>query len=39
VAGLDFGDGFAYALALSTGEPLLFKGTDFHKTDVTVVRL
>jgi len=33
-AGLNFGDCFAYALAESTGEPLLFKGDDFAQTDV-----
>jgi len=33
-AGLNFGDCFAYALARHTGEPLLFKGNDFSKTDV-----
>ena len=33
-AGLNFGDCFAYALAKVTGEPLLFKGTDFKKTDI-----
>jgi ribonuclease VapC len=33
-AGLNFGDLFAYALARSSGEPLLFKGDDFAKTDV-----
>lgn len=33
-AGLNFGDCFAYALAKSTGEALLFKGNDFSKTDV-----
>jgi ribonuclease VapC len=33
-AGLNFGDCFAYALAKLTGEPLLFKGKDFRKTDV-----
>jgi ribonuclease VapC len=33
-AGLNFGDCFAYALAKITGEPLLFKGDDFKKTDV-----
>ena len=33
-AGLNFGDCFAYALAVDTGEPLLFKGDDFNKTDV-----
>jgi ribonuclease VapC len=31
---LNFGDCFAYALAKSTGEPLLFKGEDFRQTDV-----
>lgn len=33
-AGLNFGDCFAYALAKTTNEPLLFKGEDFKKTDV-----
>jgi ribonuclease VapC len=33
-AGLNLGDCFAYALAKVTGEPLLFKGEDFCKTDV-----
>lgn len=33
-AGLNFGDCFAYALAKLTGEPLLFKGDDFKKTDI-----
>lgn len=33
-AGLNFGDCFAYALAATLGEPLLFKGEDFSKTDV-----
>jgi len=33
-AGLNFGDCFAYALARVTGEPLLFKGDDFNKTDL-----
>ena len=33
-AGLNFGDCFAYALAKVTGEPLLFKGEDFNKTDI-----
>ena len=32
--GLNFGDVFAYALARTAGEPLLFKGDDFAKTDV-----
>ena len=35
-AGLNFGDCFAYALATATGEPLLFKGDDFSRTDVAV---
>lgn len=35
VAGLNFGDCFAYALAKVFGEPLLFKGGDFSQTDVT----
>ena len=33
-AGLNLGDVFAYALSRTTGEPLLFKGDDFAKTDV-----
>jgi ribonuclease VapC len=33
-AGLNFGDCFSYALAKATGEPLLFKGADFSKTDI-----
>ena len=33
-AQLNFGDCFAYALARDTGEPLLFKGTDFTYTDI-----
>jgi ribonuclease VapC len=33
-AKLNFGDCFAYALAKITGEPLLFKGEDFNKTDI-----
>ena len=33
-AGLNFGDCFAYALAKDKGEPLLFKGDDFRRTDV-----
>ena len=33
-AALNFGDCFAYALASVTGEPLLFKGEDFSKTDI-----
>ena len=33
-AALNFGDCFAYALAEATGEPLLFKGSDFTLTDI-----
>jgi ribonuclease VapC len=33
-AGLNFGDCFSYALAKATGEPLLFKGGDFSRTDI-----
>lgn len=33
-ARLNLGDCFSYALAASTGEPLLFKGGDFSRTDV-----
>ena len=33
-AGLNFGDCFAYALSKFSGEPLLFKGEDFRKTDI-----
>ncbi|MBV1704223.1 MAG: type II toxin-antitoxin system VapC family toxin [Hyphomicrobiales bacterium] len=35
-AGLNFGDCFSYALAIRTGEPLLFKGDDFSLTEVGV---
>ena len=33
-AALNYGDCFSYALAATRGEPLLFKGADFAKTDV-----
>src|SRR2546421_450085 len=33
-ANLNFGDCFSYALAKSTGEPLLFKGEHFCQTDI-----
>ena len=33
-AGLNFGDCFAYALAKSLAQPLLYKGTDFADTDL-----
>lgn len=36
-AGLNFGDCFAYALAGTSGQPLLFKGEDFARTDVVAV--
>ncbi len=35
-AGLNFGDCFSYALARALGEPLLFVGNDFSRTDVEV---
>lgn len=35
-ARLNFGDCFAYALAIIAGEELLFKGDDFRQTDVQV---
>jgi len=33
-AQLNFGDCLAYALAVDTGEPLLFKGDDFNHTGI-----
>jgi len=33
-AGLNLADCFAYALAKSSGTPLLFKGDDFSRTDI-----
>ena len=33
-ARLNYGDCFSYALSKTSGEPLLFKGNDFSKTDV-----
>lgn len=33
-ARLNFGDCFAYALSVTSGEPLLFVGEDFTRTDV-----
>lgn len=38
-AGLNYGDLFAYALAIDTGEPLLFKGDGFSRTDVLSARV
>jgi ribonuclease VapC len=34
---LNFGDCLAYGVAMSEGEPLLFKGDDFSRTDVLAV--
>lgn len=34
-AALNFGDCFSYALAQSLGQPLLFIGCDFSRTDIT----
>ena len=34
VAALNYGDCFSYALAVTRGEPLLFKGADLAKTDL-----
>jgi ribonuclease VapC len=36
-AGLNFGDCFSYALSRTAGEPLLFTGDDFGRTDVKSV--
>ena len=36
-AGLNFGDCFSYALAKSSGEPLMAKGTGFALTDIAVL--
>ncbi len=38
-AGLNFGDCFSYALAKALGEPLLYKGEDFARTDVDAVSI
>lgn len=38
-AALDMGDCCSYALARSSGEPLLFKGGDFPQTDAVLVSL
>lgn len=37
-AGLNYGDCFSYGLAKQTGEPLLFKGNDFSRTDAEAAR-
>lgn len=36
-AGLNYGDCFAYALAKTSGQPLLFTGDDFAHTDISAV--
>lgn len=36
---LNFGDCFSYALSRVSGEPLLFKGNDFTKTDIQRISL
>lgn len=36
-AGLNDGDCFSYALAKVSGQPLLFKGDHFHRTDIPAV--
>ena len=36
-AGLNYGDLFSYALSKHSGEPLLYKGSDFTRTDVARV--
>ena len=36
---LNYGDCFSYALAKISGEPLLFKGDDFGRTDIVGVAL
>jgi len=38
-AALNIGDCCSYALSIFSGEPLLFKGQDFTKTDVTTVKI
>lgn len=38
-AGLNYGDCFSYALAMSVGEQLLFKGDDFGRTDAPIIDL
>lgn len=37
-ARLDLGDAYSYALAATTGEPLLFVGEDFSHTDLVAAR-
>jgi ribonuclease VapC len=35
-AGLNMGDCFSYAVAMTGSVPLLFKGRDFNKTDIAI---
>jgi ribonuclease VapC len=37
-AGLNYGDCFSYSLSKATREPLLFKGKDFARTDLSAAR-
>jgi ribonuclease VapC len=37
-AALNFGDCFAYALAKTSGKPLLAKGTDFARTGIEMCK-
>ena len=37
-AALNYGDCFSYALAKSSGDPLLAKGTDFALTDIAIYK-
>ncbi|MGP8245252.1 MAG: type II toxin-antitoxin system VapC family toxin [Bryobacteraceae bacterium] len=38
-AGLNYGDCFSYAAAISLGQPLLSKGDDFTHTDVPILEI
>ena len=38
-AGLNIGDCCSYALAKYSGEPILFKGNDFTKTDIKIINI
>ena len=37
-AGPNYGDCFSYALAKVSGQPLLFKGDEFEKTDIVAAQ-
>jgi ribonuclease VapC len=39
LAALNFGDCFSYAVSKTAGEPLLFRGSDFSKTDIAIAPL